>query len=503
MAIKQKRVAIIGGGVSGLAAAKAFKAHGHVVVGFERSEDLGGVWELSKSYPGLETQSPKDLYRYTDHPMPDHYPEWPTGPQVHAYLRSYAAKHAIDPLFRTGVEVTEMSPREDGLPGWRLALVSQSGSEVQDFDFVAVCTGHFSTPNRVIHRRQSEFEHAGGQVLHSSDYTDACQAAGKRVVILGAGKSATDLAVNAVENGAKAVTMVYRRPIWRVPRFLMGVGFKKLGYMRLQEMQFNGWGRTRRQRLLAKLMRPLIWANFRALEAVIKAQLGLKKVDMLPDQPIDKAISCDIPIVTPGFFEGLRDGRIQAIRAEIDHYEPGRVVLSTGQRLDCELAVMATGWSFGLPFLPTFAREHLVEEDGLHRLYRLAVNPTLPNMGFVGLNASFCSVLSAELIAHWLVRYADGQLENQPAPEHMNADIDRMLEWRRNERPSAQVYGGLCAAPFHFKHYDELLADMGAAERRHPNIVSHYFGYPQAEVFGRFLKSAPHYKVGERGDQAS
>jgi monoamine oxidase len=88
--VKRKTVAVIGGGVSGLAAAKAFDERGHRVLGFERSHDFGGVWELSRSYPDVQTQSPKDLYCYTDHPMPADYPEWPKGPQVHAYLHSYA-----------------------------------------------------------------------------------------------------------------------------------------------------------------------------------------------------------------------------------------------------------------------------------------------------------------------------------------------------------------------------------------------------------------------------
>ena len=77
--VNRKRVAVIGGGVSGLAAAKAFDEKGHRVVGFERSADFGGVWDLSRSYPDVQTQSPKDLYCYTDHPMPADYPEWPKG----------------------------------------------------------------------------------------------------------------------------------------------------------------------------------------------------------------------------------------------------------------------------------------------------------------------------------------------------------------------------------------------------------------------------------------
>ena len=88
--VRQKQVCIIGAGVSGLAAAKAFAARGHQIAIIERSGDLGGVWEPARPYPEVQTQSPKDLYRYTDKAMPDSYPEWPKGPQVHAYLTEYA-----------------------------------------------------------------------------------------------------------------------------------------------------------------------------------------------------------------------------------------------------------------------------------------------------------------------------------------------------------------------------------------------------------------------------
>src|SRR5258707_8580950 len=95
--VKQKTVCIIGAGVAGLVAAKTFAARGHGVTILERSGDLGGVWEPAPSHPEGQTPSPKDLYRYTDKPMPDSYPEWPNGPQVHAYLTEYARDHAPMP----------------------------------------------------------------------------------------------------------------------------------------------------------------------------------------------------------------------------------------------------------------------------------------------------------------------------------------------------------------------------------------------------------------------
>ncbi len=493
--VERKTVAVIGGGVSGLAAAKAFDEKGHRVTGFERSHDFGGVWELSRSYPDVQTQSPKDLYCYTDHPMPESYPEWPKGPQVHAYLHSYAEKHKLGRLFRLNTQVKAMERRADGKPGWTLVLESAGRERREDFDFVAVCTGQFSEKNVISHPGQEAFVAGGGQVMHSSDYTDPELVRGKRVVVLGGSKSATDIAVNAANNGAAQVTMVYRENVWRIPYFVGGINFKRLLYMRAQEQQFNQWGKSGLQRVIAAIFKPLVWANFRGLETLLKLQLGLRKWDMVPDQPIEKTVSCSVPIVTPGLFEGFKSGAIRPVRGTFERYERDSVVLSTGEAVGCDLAVLAVGWILGVPFLPEEYRAKLIDPDGQYRVYRLAVNPDLPDIGFVGFNSSFCTVLSAEMIANWLVRYADGQLAHQPSDTEMRENIEMMLAWRRDERPAAQVYGGLCSAPFHFKHFDELLADMGARKRRRSNPLAEQFSYPNAAAYGGFLKSTPEYRA--------
>ena len=494
--INRKNVAVIGGGVSGLAAAKAFDERGHRVFGFERTHDFGGVWELSRSYPDVQTQSPKDLYCYTDHPMPEEYPEWPKGPQVHAYLKSYAAKHRLERLFQLNTKILHMERRADGKSGWTLEIQSGSHAWRQDFDFVAICTGQFSDKNIVSHPGQDAFCANGGKVIHSSEYTDTSMVQGEDVVVLGGSKSATDIAVNAANNGARSLTLVYREPVWRVPYFVGGINFKRLLYMRAQEQQFNGWQPSFMGKLLSTVFKPLIWANFRGLETLLKLQLGLKKWDMVPDIPIEKDVSCSIPIVTPGLFESFKSGKVKPIRGTYDHYEDGKVVLTTGDKVPCTLSVLAVGWKLGIPYLAEEYQKKLIDFDGLYKVYRLAVNPDLPDMGFVGFNSSFCTILSAEMIANWLVRYADGQLANQPSDAAMRKNIDAMLNWKRNERPAAQIYAGLCSAPFHFRHFDELLADIGATKRKRSNPIAEQFSYPSAPAYGEFLASAPQYRAG-------
>ncbi|HWL18258.1 MAG TPA: monooxygenase, partial [Bradyrhizobium sp.] len=145
-------------------------------------------------------------------------------------------------------------------------------------------------------------------------------------------------------------------------------------------------------------------------------------------------------------------------------------------------------------FLPEAYRNKLVDPDGQYRLYRLIANPDLPDLGFVGFNSSFCTVLCADMAAQWLVRYADGQLVRQPSEREMRANIELMLHFKRVERPAAGVYGGLCVAPYHYKHFDELLADIGAVKRRR-NPLAEMFTPPDADAYGQFLASAANYQA--------
>lgn len=493
--VVKKRVAVIGAGVSGLVAAKTFREKGHEVTVIERSHELGGVWEPSRSYPDVQTQSPKDLYRYTDKPMPDDYPEWPKGPQVHAYLDDYAKDHDLRAHIRFNTAVEAMRRRGDGEAGWALDLEGENGKSTEDFDFVAVCTGQFSEKNVLTHEGQDAFENAGGTVMHSSEYTDPAMVRDKNVVVLGFSKSATDIAVNAVKEGAKTVTIVYLESVWRVPYFIGGlINFKRILYIRMQEDMFAGWGLSSFGRFKHAIAKPFVWANWRGLEALLSIQLKLGKTGLKPKTPIETGINCSVPIVTPGFFDMVADGRIKAVQGTFSRYNEGEVVLTGGEKVSADIAILAVGWKLGVPFLPEEYQEKLVEPDGQYRLYRIIANPDLPDMGFVGFNSSFCTVLCAEMAANWLVRYADGKLAKQPTPQEMKANIDMMLDWKRNERPAAGVYGGLCVAPYHFKHFDELLDDIGAAKRRR-NPLAENMQPPNADAYAGFLKSAPQYQA--------
>jgi cation diffusion facilitator CzcD-associated flavoprotein CzcO len=458
----KRRTCIIGAGLSGLVAAKVFSSPERDIVVVEKSGEIGGVWAPSRSYPGVRTQTPRDLYCFSDFPMPADYPEWPSGPQVYKYLCDYAEHFGVMPYIRFNTSVLEMT-RHASLPGWRVSLADATGTHNEYFDEVVVCTGQFSKPRRLDLPGSEAFTASGGSIVHSSAYLDDAVATGKDVVVLGYSKSATDVAMQAVAAKAKSVTMVYREPSWKIPYFFGNlVNFKNILYCRASEVMFMPWAPSFMGRIGRILAAPAIWANWRALESLLELQFKLKKKGLRPATRIEDSIHCATSIETPGFYKAIGAGEIRMVQGTLASCTPGHVVTDKGEALPADIAVLAIGWEQELPFLDDATRAALIEPDGQYRLYRMIVTPELPGFGLVGFNSSFATTLSAELSAHWLLRWFDGTLVAKPGKAEMLKDIAQVLHWKRAKRPIAAAFNGLCVAPYHHQHFDELMKDMGA-----------------------------------------
>ncbi len=485
-----RRVCVIGAGISGLVAAKVLRGRGCEVAVIEKSGDLGGVWEPARSYPGVQTQTPRDLYCFSDFPMPAEYPEWPTGTQMHAYLGAYAQHFGLRPCIRFQTEVLSLS-RQPGGNGWQVTLRGADAAVgTERFELVVVATGQFSQPRLLHLPGEDAFVAAGGSIRHSSQYTDGALARGREVAVVGFSKSATDIAMHALGEGARTVSVIYRRASWKIPYFFGGaVNFKNILYCRASEAMFMPWAPSRAGRLARRLAAPAIWANWRALEALLGVQFGLKKAGLRPEGRIEDSIHCATSIETPGFYKAVRDGRVRAVKGGVTGYAPGAVLVD-GVPVAADVVVLATGWLQDLPFLDADMRAKLVEPDGQYRLHRLMVNPDLPGLGFVGFNSSFASALSAEIGAHWLARWFEGALRRQPTDADMRAGIARALDWRRRDRTVAQTYGGLCMAPFHHAHFDELMRDMGARTKP-ANVLAAHLAPISPKAYAKLLDTAP------------
>ncbi|MEO5998451.1 MAG: NAD(P)-binding domain-containing protein [Chitinophagaceae bacterium] len=453
------KVGIIGAGISGLATAKAFISKGYSVTVIEKAGSIGGVWEQSRSYYGVATQTTRDEYAYSDFPMPDDYPLWPSGVQVQSYLVKYATHFDITSHIRFNSQVTDLRYNNGS---WFMSIHENANNTDSTlvFDFVAICTGTFHKPYLPEYAGSQSFIDAGGSLLHSSQVKDESMLKGKSVAVVGFAKSATDIATLAAELGSKC-TLIYRKAQWKIPRYFGNkINMKYLLFSRFSEAFFDAPQKSLFHKILHSAGKPIVWAQWRALEVLLKSQFKLKHCNMVPDHKIEDQINCSLGVAPVGFYENVHSGKIEPMQTCIERFEGRQVILQNGEVISPDVVVFGTGFTQGLPFLEDTYRNIIIGSNGSYDLYRNIVNPKVPQLGFVGFNSSLFSTLTSELAAHWLVAYASNKLK-MPSPGKIQQDMEMMNNWRKNTRPSAAVFSGTCIAPFNFMHMDELMKDMG------------------------------------------
>jgi cation diffusion facilitator CzcD-associated flavoprotein CzcO len=446
-------IAIIGAGFAGLTTARHLLDFGHEVTVFEKVGDVGGVWSKSRTYPGVSTQNGKDTYCLSDFPMPREYPEWPSGPQVQAYLEAYARKFALMPHIRLNTEVVSATQEPD--KRWRVA--TRDGSEV--YDRLIVCNGIFSRPSLPGYAGAEDFRAAGGVFQHTSEFTDAEKARGKHVIVVGYGKSSCDVAA-ALADIAASVTVVAREIIWKAPKKFAGLlNYKYLLLTRMGEALFPYQTLKGAEAFLHGPGKPIRNQMVGGVQALTSAQLGLKKLGLLPRGPFDRIARSTVSLVTDGFFEAVKAGRIKVKRdAEITRLGAGSATLSTGETLKADIVLCGTGWRQETPFFDEATQQRILDARGNFRLYRCILPPDVENLAFNGYNSSFFSPLSAEMGALWIAAWIAGALKLPPREQQV-ALTDARLAWmeRRTEGKHAR---GTNIIPFSMHQIDELLEDL-------------------------------------------
>src|SRR5690242_7918054 len=112
------RVAVIGAGISGLAAASCLLEEGLDPVVFEQAPQIGGLWgdggAASLLYPSLRTNTSKYSFAYSGLPFSDAAPDFPSWSQVNAYLQQYVVHASLQPCVRCNTTVETLEPAADG-----------------------------------------------------------------------------------------------------------------------------------------------------------------------------------------------------------------------------------------------------------------------------------------------------------------------------------------------------------------------------------------------------
>ncbi|MDR5655374.1 flavin-containing monooxygenase [Ruixingdingia sedimenti] len=456
------KIAIIGAGFAGLTTARHLRDFGHDVTVFEKVHDVGGVWSTTRLYPGVSTQNGKDTYCLSDFPMPKDYPEWPSGWQVQKYIESYADHFGLRPLIRLSTPVTHAAQGADGR--WTVTYRPEGGEERSEvFDFLTICNGIFSAPAVPAFEGAEDFRAAGGMICHSSEFLNLDDARGRHVVVIGYGKSSCDVAVGLAD-AAGSMTVVARELIWKMPKKLGGVlNYKYLFLTRMGEGLFPYIQLKGVEKFLHGAGRPVRNSMLGSVQGLITRQLGLKKLGALPRGSFERIARSTVSLVTDGFFDLVRQGRIALKRdtaiARLEVADGRRfAVLTSGDRIPADVVICGTGWRQEVPFLDAEVQARLMDDRGNFRLYRHILPVGVRNLAFNGYNSSFFSPLSAEMGALWVAALIGGALRLPPERDQLAA-TDRRLRWME-ERTEGKHARGTNIIPFSMHQIDELLADM-------------------------------------------
>jgi dimethylaniline monooxygenase (N-oxide forming) len=484
------KIAIIGAGFAGLSSARVLAGLQHDVTVFESEPEVGGVWASSRRYPGLCTQNPGCTYYLSELPMPEHYPEWPSGEQVQKYMEGYVDKFGLRHLFQFNSRAD--SARYDESEGaWLLTVSSRSADEVEmstqhRFDFLVIGNGIFSRPMIPEYEGAEEWKAAGGRILHTSELTNVEDARDKDTLVIGYGKSSCD-AAKALAEVSRSTTVVARSIIWKIPRRLAGVlNIKHLLFTRLGEGLFE-WATLKGfDRFIHGFGKPLRNLVLSSMQSVIQAQLKLKQLGLLPNKPFESVGRHSISLSTEGFFEAVENGKIKVLReTQIRRLLLGKAELANGDVVPADFIVAGTSFHQSVPLLSESLMSRITSENGDFRLYRGIVPVDVPKLAFIGYNSTLMCQLSCETSAMWLAEYIRGGLK-LPSRNGMNEQVDKRLEYHR-DRMDGSYFRGTYLVPFFIRPVDELLDDIDLNLSRMAKFKQ-WLGYIRPSVYARNYK---------------
>jgi len=316
------RYCVIGAGAAGLSALQHLREAGYEVECFEKTDRVGGHWHTD--YDALHLITSRDMTTFEGFPMPAEYPHFPRRDEVRSYIESYADHHGHRDLITFGTEVLSVTPvpagdAPTGSCGWQV-LTSRGDEGV--FDGVLVANGHLWKAH--VPELRGSFS---GQQLHSSEYTNVGQLEGERVLVVGAGNSGCDIAVDVAQHRLD-VDVVVRK----------GVFFQSKAYFGVPRAQVP---------LLAGLSPDELDVASRLL-----ARVSLGTNSDYPGLPAPEAATlADGPVtVNDLLLYWIHHGRI-AVRPGIERVDGRTVHFADGTARDYDVILWATGFDVSLPFL--------------------------------------------------------------------------------------------------------------------------------------------------------
>ncbi len=284
-------VIVVGGGQSGLAAARALRELRMPAVILEASDRPAGSWP--RYYDSLRLFSPAGYSSMPGMPFPGAPDRYPGRDEVASYLERYAARLGVEIQTSTRVRTVRQDGRE-------FIVVTEGGRALRASGIVAA-SGSFSNPYRPSFPGEEAFT---GELSHVADYRNPAPYAGRRVVLAGAGDSAAQVANELAQ--VATVTLATRHPVRFIPQRLGG---EDVHYW-LRETGF----------------------------------------DILPAGWLSKITGGSVVTDSVGFQQTLAEGRVDQ-RPMFIALDGNQVVWSDGQREPADAIIVATGYRPSLDYL--------------------------------------------------------------------------------------------------------------------------------------------------------
>ncbi|XP_038050022.1 flavin-containing monooxygenase 5-like isoform X2 [Patiria miniata] len=442
---------VIGAGISGLAAAKCLQDAGFAVVVLEQSDRVGGLWAFRE-----RGNVSKYNYCFSDYPFPDETPDFPHHSHMARYVDDYTTHFGLDKIIRFQMKVVSLTRQDEE---WiiRAARVDadkhgeEKLGEQETFivKYVAIASGHHAAPNQPKFPGQESFKE---EIIHSVSYKDAITSGivGKRVLVVGIGNSAVDVAVDLAATGrSKAVYISTRSGAWIVPNYIFGLP-TDLYASRL--LLWFPW------QLTSRLFEPIMSLLLGHPE---KYNLN-PKMHLLQSQPT----------VSPTLIHHIQRGHIK-VKSNIARIDGRTVHFADGSSAEVDNIVLCTGYHINLPYLSEELRSKVLDDSSnMIKLFKNVFSPAVgPSLAFIGfVQPASGGILSmSETQARWFAEICRGQVK-LPGQEVMTSSIQEDTDAVK-KRYTASARHTIQRDPIPYN--DDLAARFGAKPQlwRHPRLM--------------------------------
>ncbi len=403
---KSEKVCIIGAGSSGLTACQVLGARGVPFDCFEKGSMIGGNWRYendngtSSAYRSLHINSARKLMSYKAFPMPEDYPDYPSHWQVARYFDDYAERFGLKEKISFDTEVVAADPTGEG---WDVTVEDAEGNRrIETYRAVLVANGHHWKP------RWPEPSFPGAEVyegeqMHVHHYREPDVLEGKRVLVLGIGNSAVDVAVESSRIAEKTF-LAMRRGAYVLPKFLGGKPIDESA--------------PPISTYLPMSVRRVFMNRLLKMTVGEMTDYGLPK----PDHKLLEAH----PTVSSELLPRIGHGDI-TVKPNIERFAAGRVVrFDDGSEEEIDLVVYCTGYEIEFPFL---GEGVFAAQDNRMPLYKRAVSVENPGLYFIGFIQPLGPIMPlAEAQSEWIVDLLT-EAAALPAAEEMRKEISAYERW--------------------------------------------------------------------------